>query len=265
MNDTQASSTTNGSSAVCFSCRHWRASKSSEKNGICLAQYGVAKLCNDTCFRWKAEVPFGTEQEEFWEGSFGNEYTARNKGDGIVASNTAFFGKAMSLTRNVRTVLELGSNIGLNLLAIKRLLPEAELSAVEINDEASFGLQSNIPEVDLHIGSILAFSPQRTWDFVFTKGVLIHINPERMSDAYEVMYRSSSRYIMVAEYYNPNPVEIPYRGHSGKLFKRDFAGEMIGLFPDLELIDYGFSYHLDQNFPQDDLTWFLMEKKSVRS
>ena len=32
---------------------------------------------------------------------------------------------------------------------------------------------------------------------------------------------------------------VEYRGHTGKLFKRDFAGEMIYRF-DLKLIDYGF-------------------------
>jgi spore coat polysaccharide biosynthesis protein SpsF len=55
-------------------------------------------------------------------------------------------------------------------------------------------------------------------------------------------------------------VEIDYRGHSGKLFKRDFAGEMLDRFPDLKLVSYGFCYHRDE-FPQDDSTWFLMEKQ----
>ena len=37
---------------------------------------------------------------------------------------------------------------------------------------------------------------------------------------------------------------------------------MLDAFPDLRLIDYGFVYHRDPNFPQDDLNWFLMEKSS---
>jgi hypothetical protein len=44
------------------------------------------------------------------------------------------------------------------------------------------------------------------------------------------------------------------------LFKRDFAGEMLERYPDLELIDYGFVYKRDNNFPQDDITWFLLKK-----
>jgi spore coat polysaccharide biosynthesis protein SpsF len=65
----------------------------------------------------------------------------------------------------------------------------------------------------------------------------------------------------VCEYYNPTPVEVTYRGHEQALFKRDFAGEMLDAFPELTLVDYGFTYHRDPKFPLDDSTWFLMEKQ----
>lgn len=45
-----------------------------------------------------------------------------------------------------------------------------------------------------------------------------------------------------------------------KLFKRDFAGEIMNKYK-YELIDYGFTYRYDK-FPQDDLTWFLLKKKN---
>ncbi len=72
---------------------------------------------------------------------------------------------------------------------------------------------------------------------------------------------TGSKYICIAEYYNPSPVEISYRGHTGKLFKRDFAGEMLDAYDDLALLDYGFAYHRDPNFAQDDITWFLLGKR----
>ena len=201
-----------------------------------------------------------TEQEIFWEGDFGNEYTDRNTGQYWVASNLAFFSKILCRTNKIFSVLELGSNIGLNLMALRSLLPTAKLSAVEINKKAVSELKSNVPDVDIHLTSILEFQSSEIWDLVFSKGVLIHINPDKLPTVYELLYKSSSRYILVAEYYNPKPIGISYRGHENKLFKRDFAGEMLALFPDLTLIDYGFCYHQDPNFPQDDLTWFLMEK-----
>jgi len=67
--------------------------------------------------------------------------------------------------------------------------------------------------------------------------------------------------VLIAEYYNPSPMEIPYRGHSNKMFKRDFAGELMTRHPNMTLVDYGFLYRRDPNWPQDDITWFLMEKR----
>jgi pseudaminic acid biosynthesis-associated methylase len=202
-----------------------------------------------------------TEQEAFWEGDFGDEYTKRNRGSGWVAANTAFFSKVLARTQKVRAVLELGSNIGLNLMALRQLLPAAKLSAVEINEKAAAELKSNVPDIDLHLSSVLEFEPDATWDLVFTKGILIHINPDKLPIVYELMYRASSRYLLVSEYYNPTPAEVAYRGHAGRLFKRDFAGDMLDMYSGLALIDYGFVYHRDTNFPQDDMNWFLLEKR----
>lgn len=92
------------------------------------------------------------------------------------------------------------------------------------------------------------------------KGVLIHINPEFLDQVYAKLYEATGRYLMVCEYYNPTPVNVNYRGHSDRLFKRDFCGEILDRYPSLQLIDYGFVYHRDPSFPQDDITWFLMER-----
>lgn len=202
----------------------------------------------------------GTEQEEFWAGEFGDEYTMRNTGKHWIASNLAFFGEALARTRGVGSILELGANLGLNLLAIRQLLPTAVLSAVEINARAAAELRRNVPEAAVEVGSIEKFTLPGPWDLVLAKGVLIHVNPSSLPVVYARMVKASNRYILVVEYYNPVPVAIPYRGHSDRLFKRDFAGEMMAAHG-LTLVDYGFRYHGDPNFPQDDLTWFLLEKR----
>lgn len=201
-----------------------------------------------------------TEQEQFWDGEFGDEYTRRNRGERWIASNTALFSRILRSTRGISSVIEFGANIGLNLIAIKKLIPECECAAVEINQTAVLELKKRLPHVETHHKSIFDFSPNRIHNFAFTKGVLIHINPDMLPVVYDRLYKSSDRYILICEYFNPKPVEVPYRGHSGKLFKRDFAGELLDAFHDLRLVDYGFVYHRDSNFPQDDLTWFLLEK-----
>ncbi|MEJ2668782.1 MAG: pseudaminic acid biosynthesis-associated methylase [Gammaproteobacteria bacterium] len=199
---------------------------------------------------------YKTEQEKFWAGQFGNEYTQRNQSEISVASNTALFSKIFSSTRSISSAIEFGANIGLNLKAIKHLAPKIELSAIEINKNAIDQLKNEIKTVNIYHTSILDFQPEREWDFAFTKGVLIHINPDNLQSVYELLYRSSKKYICIAEYYNPSPVEVSYRGHKEKLFKRDFAGEIMDKYSNLNLIDYGFVYH-----PQDDITWFLLEKE----
>ena len=156
-------------------------------------------------------------------------------------------------------MVELGSNIGLNLRALQQLLPDARIHGVEINSRA-FAELARITEVSAHHSSIRDFNPDQTWDLAFTKTVLIHLDPAALEDAYEKLYAISHKFILLAEYYSPKPVEIEYRGHSGNLFKRDFAGEMLERFGDLGLVDYGFVYHRDE-FPQDDINWFLMKKR----
>ncbi len=98
------------------------------------------------------------------------------------------------------------------------------------------------------------------FDLTLIKTVLIHINPDRLDEVYSRLYDYSNKYICIAEYYNPFPVNVQYRGYENRLFKRDFSGEFMQKYPDVKLIDYGFVYHKDPNFPQDDITWFLMKK-----
>lgn len=204
---------------------------------------------------------FQTEQEGFWAGEFGDSYIDRNLGEQLVASNVALFSKIFAHASGIRSVIEFGANVGLNLHAIRTLLPDLDdLAAVEINQKAVDTLKT-IDDLQVYPTSILDFEPDRPRDFAFSKAVLIHINPEELPRVYDKLYASSRRYVCVAEYYNPTPVAVPYRGHEGFLFKRDFAGELLDRFPDLSLVSYGFAYHRDPLFPQDDFTWFLLEKR----
>jgi len=205
-------------------------------------------------------MKYKTEQEEFWAGNFGNEYINRNYDEQIIAGNVNLFSQILSFTLGIKSVLEFGANIGQNLLALKQLLPKADFTAVEMNKAACESLQK-YSWINTINKSLLDFNSDKKHDFVLTKGLLIHINPEELQNVYKTLYDSSSKYICLVEYYNPVPVEVNYRGHESRLFKRDFAGELLKKFRDLRLIKYGFSYHLDNNFPQDDLNWFLLEKE----
>lgn len=208
-----------------------------------------------------SKTEFKTPQEEFWAGEFGTDYIERNTLAAMVPARLALFSKILARTSQIGSVLEFGANIGSNLCAIHQLLPNAEIKAVEINPVAANTLKSYSWVNQAIEGSFTSESFVNAADLTFTSGVLIHLNPDMLSKAYENLYLGSRKYIVVCEYYNPTPVSIPYRNHQDRLFKRDFAGEMMERYKDLTLLDYGFCYHRDPNYPMDDLTWFLMEKK----
>jgi spore coat polysaccharide biosynthesis protein SpsF len=201
-----------------------------------------------------------SEQEQFWSGEFGDQYVGRNIGEHLVAANLALFSRALARAEPICSVLELGTNAGNNLRALHQVLPGASLHGVEINANACAEAQA-LDIADVWHGSLFDFSPERRFDLTLSKGVLIHLAPDLLPLAYEQLYRLSQRYILLCEYYNPVPVEVAYRGHAGKLFKRDFAGELLDRYADLHLLDYGFCYHRDRQFPLDDTTWFLLEKR----
>ena len=198
-----------------------------------------------------------TPQELFWEGAFGAEYTDRNQI--LPEERLPFFSQVLQKTYGVRSVCELGANKGHNLRAIAQLSPNYELAGVEINPEAFQELQA-IPQVQAFQASIQEVEPHQQFDLVYTCGVLIHLNPDDLPTVYRKMYQLSARYILINEYYNPSPVELSYRGHGDRLFKRDFAAEFIEANQNrVSVVDYGFLWK-PLNPTWDNTTWFLLEK-----
>jgi pseudaminic acid biosynthesis-associated methylase len=199
-------------------------------------------------------------QQNFWTGKFGKDYNSRNSLERHFKNNLGLFSKIFSNKLPPKDCLEFGANIGANLVALKSLFPNINTHGVEINNLAFKELTKILGKKNSYNQSIESFDKTRKYDLVFTKGVLIHINPNNLEKIYTKMFKLSKKYILIVEYFNPKPASIDYRGHKDKLFKRDFAGEIMKKYKSLKLLDYGFCYHGDLSFPQDDLTWFLLEK-----
>ena len=214
-------------------------------------------------------MPHNAATVEFWKGAFGNEYTLRISGDDLIRQREAFLTCALGRTDRgdsgrIGSVIEFGANRGLNLQAIRRIAgaheAPLELTAVEFNESALQEL-NKIRGIRVIESNMLDFAgATQQYDLSLSMGVLIHIHPDDLGKAYSALYHSSRRYILISEYYNPKPVAIEFQGRSDVLWKRDFAGDMLDLYPDLSVIDYGFTWRRDPVTPLYDLTWFLMEK-----
>ncbi len=198
------------------------------------------------------------EQEQFWHGEFGDEYIERNNID--VASRIKFFKKLVILTGELDSACEIGPNAGHNLAALHSLNSNSKLTGIEINKTAYEKLQecSYVTAVNC---SIHEFDSDQCFELVMTCGVLIHLNPNELSYTYDKLFNLSNKYILISEYFNPTPTTVSYRGEQERLFKRDFAGEVLDRYPnDLELVDYGFLWKRAEP-SWDNQTWFLLKRK----
>lgn len=202
-------------------------------------------------------------QLEAWTGKFGNEYVDRNDYANwkVEPGKKAF--RQMLGGLDIASILEVGSNIGLNLLFIDALFNSAvKLYAVEPNRKAfdrlisqtHFGLEKawncdvfQLPLADCSI------------DLVFTSGVLIHIAPDDLGRATDEIVRVARKYVLCIEYFSHTPVEVPYHEQVGLLFKRDFGAFYLDRFPELKCVNYGFLWEREFHI-FDNLNWWFFEK-----
>lgn len=187
-----------------------------------------------------------TEHVSRWGGAFGREYTDRNPqsleemeelyrknfGFSRIELNLEFLG---GLDPTIR-ILEVGSNIGLQLLCLQRM-GFNHLYGIELQSYAVEIAKSKSKNINIIQGeaSDIPFK-DGYFDMVFTSGVLIHINPQSLPDVMREIHRCTKKYIFGFEYYSDKTQEIPYRGNIDLLWKANFAGKYLELFDDLILV-----------------------------
>ncbi len=206
----------------------------------------------------------GNFQESLWRGDFGDAYIDRNEvGPAGIAARINCWAEMLKTVAGAppESILEVGANIGQNLRALQRLTP-AKLYALEPNEKARERLVADkVVDADKTIDGLASKIPlaDGAVDLAFTFGVLIHIHPDNLLASMSEIYRVSRRYIICAEYFADKPTEVPYRGHTEALFKRDFGGFYLDSFPKLKVVDYGFFW--SRVTAMDNTTWWVLEKQ----
>lgn len=191
-----------------------------------------------------------TEEDKFWGGECGNEYITRSLGANLEA-RLALFRQALE-SAPITSIYEPGAGHGPNMGPLRSLYPDAKLYGSDINELA---LEKLKDVCNCTKASILDKSPYQA-DLVVTFGTLVTIAPENIDKAYKHIYEASNDLILICEYHNPTVLEVEYRGH--KIWKRDFAGDMMDKYS-MSLVRYGFVSRRDP-LPLFDVTWFLLRK-----
>ncbi len=202
-------------------------------------------------------------QLEFWRGQFGQDYTRRHEASAErLQACVSLWGKILDCIAGEQpnSILEVGSNIGINLRAL-RALTGAEMYAIEPNHEALRRLVDDgvVPVANAMEGRASSIPlADAAVDLVFTSGVLIHVHPDDLLASMREIHRVARRHVVCIEYFSDRPETIRYRGHEERLFKCDFGGVYLDSFRDLRVIDYGFAWKRVTDL--DNVTWWVLRK-----
>lgn len=206
-------------------------------------------------------MPVPNDQQHFWKNVYSKEYLAKNDNfdQELLIKGWA---KMVEHLPRVQKILECGSNIGRNILALNHLMPTAEKSIIELSEDAFRIVTSRYQLHQAFNGAIVDCPFEKgSFDLVYIMGVLIHIHPDDLLANMQQLFDLSSKYILMGEYFNHTPTMIEYQGQANKLFKRDFGRYFLENF-DVKVIDYGFLWgHIYEPGGFGDVTWWLFEKK----
>lgn len=193
--------------------------------------------------------------EGLWGGEFGDAYVERNRAAG---EHRAAFWSATLAEFPAQRVLEVGCNLGGNLQHLAAQLPPEHVYGIDINQKALAELHRTVPGVNALYSPAREIPFRDRWfDLVFTMGVLIHQPESTLPLVMAEIVRCSRRYVLCGEYFAESTTEVPYRGESGALFKRDYGRTYQELFPELQLRHQGL---LSRDQGWDDVTYWIFEK-----
>ena len=209
-----------------------------------------------------------TQQEEVWNGEFGEKYTDRNimspdELDQLCIDNYGIsrteLNKEILDKLNVARILEVGCNVGNRLLLLKKM-GYTNLWGIELQEYAVEIARKRTSGINIAKGSAFDIPYKNNFfDLVFTSGVLIHISPDDIDKVLDEMYRCTNKYIWGFEYYNSEAYQmVNYRGADSLLWKTDFAKLFLERYKDLKLVKEERYAYLDN--PENIDMMYLLEK-----
>lgn len=197
-----------------------------------------------------------------WSSNIGNEYFERNPvtHEGVYIRERWLRRVLAHIGIPPKSFLEIGAGQGDNLLALRKILPHAELYATEPNKIARDILAENLPACTVNGDPVqnISYGPGM-FDFVFTNGCLVHVPPNELHLALDEIYRASRRWILLCEYFSAREEHIDWR--ASHIWKCDFGARMLEKHPDLQAAACNFEWkHLTG---MDHATWWLFLKPAV--
>jgi len=208
-----------------------------------------------------------TDQEAAWSSKHGFRYVVHHLGEDWKKTRVPLWTVLLEQMPEVQSVVEFGCNIGANLKALHHLDPSLELAGVEINQFA-VDLLRREGICSAHQGSVATADLGRTFDLVFSRGVLIHIRPDDLPVVFANMERHARKYLIIWETFSETPYHLEAYSEGvaggkpgeGYQFWRDFAGDFIKQFPNWSVVSSGIDRKLGAKPAHGKLVWTLLQR-----
>ena len=163
-----------------------------------------------------------TEQEKFWndEAGWAADYRRRNQLN--YALRVPFWTNILALT-GAQSILEVGTNTGANLKALRAINRQLDLKGIDVSYDACIEAVMAGLDVEQVRGADVGAKWPGKFDLSFTCGCLIHVADADLSTVMDSIIASSKRYVLAVEYESEHTEAVSYRDHADRLWRRPFG------------------------------------------
>lgn len=188
--------------------------------------------------------------EVLWAGWYGIQYTTKFA---VNWRERIPFLRSVIEQTAAKSVLDVGTNAGWNLRALRDVDPSVKLAGAEINPHVAVTASSMEFDVEVCAAREVGQRFPKAFDLVMTSGVLIHVPPHLIGETMSAIIAASKRWILAVEY--PAPQETVVRSHVD--VPRAWARPYGRLYEDagLRVVGHGVP---EAGYPE--CAWWLMEK-----
>lgn len=157
---------------------------------------------------------------ELWASAYGVRYTMKFHVDWM--QRVAFLKRILKIT-GARTILDVGTNVGWNLLALYTIDPTLTLHGNEINEHSAFAAASHGFKVIVGPAKDIAAAVQQRYYLVMHSGVLIHVPDSELKATMASIIALSHRRVLAIEYGAPKKTCTVKHGKAERCWARPYG------------------------------------------
>jgi len=189
---------------------------------------GRLSLLADRARLARVRLRRGPEQDRataYWAGL--PDYHEQNDHDPVGLARSRWLAEELVPELGVGSLLEVGTNSGRNLAAIKAANPAVRVKGVDVNERALAYARRAHPDVEFELQDANRWAePADAWDAILTMSVLDHIPDEAIDRLAANMVATAARYVVCVELWDGSAGErgpYKYSRDTRALFERHGA------------------------------------------